>query len=245
MNEQIRPRGAYFRARHAPDLSTFAGTLMTRVAAAVDTRESLLSAFTTVAGEMRHHFPDEPALSPQEVDELVDEVIREHNELVPQASPQALALLDALDALQAAGIAATFAEGRDDAEALQAVGRLARTMSEQAEPSGVSEAPVGYCYSDAMDAAELILAGHLPITYGVFAQGGQEASTVGARIIDVLGAAGLEIQQHDADQQQLLVGPLLYEVPYHGHGLEHIAPPEEDRRGHSQPINHQLPQARG
>lgn len=97
-SSQGSPRGAYFEGKYPPDRTTFTGTLMTRVATAIDTRDALVEAFTAVAAEVATHFPDEQPIAADRVGPLVDAVIADHNDQVRHASPDAIRLLDALDA---------------------------------------------------------------------------------------------------------------------------------------------------
>lgn len=114
-------RGAYFDGHYPPDPATFAGTIMTRVATAIDTRDALVDAFTSVAEDMSTYFPAERALMPGQVAVLVDTVIADHNDRVRHASPDAIRLLDALDGFPANGLAISFGDGSDPDSALQAL----------------------------------------------------------------------------------------------------------------------------
>lgn len=220
MDSDHRTRGAYFDGQFPPDPRTFAGVLMTRVATAIDTRDALVEAFTPVAADMTTYFPDEKAMSRPEVEQLVDAVIADHNAQVRAASPEAIQLLDAIDGFPAQGMAVSFGAGTDAAEALQTVSATAaRDIAHGARIEG-------YVFATANDAADLILTGRLPLTYGIFAESGLDLATAAERCRGVLEQQRLPVQEHDADAQQLVVGPLRYQVPYHGHQLhERVTPP--------------------
>lgn len=212
-------RGAYFEGQYPPDPSTFTGVLMTRVATAIDTRTALVEAFTPVAADMPTYFPGEEPKSPEQVAELVDAVIADHNAQVTAASPEAIRLLDAIDGFPAHGMAVSFGAGADADGALQ-------TVSESAARDIAQGAQIkGYVFATANDAAELIQTGRLPLTYGIFAETGLDLTAAAERVRAVLDQQGLPVLEHDVDAQRVVVGPLRYEVPYHGHQLHERAEP--------------------
>ncbi|WP_018156308.1 DUF6891 domain-containing protein [Demetria terragena] len=215
-------RGAYFEAHYPPDPTTFAGTVMTRVAVALDTRDALVEAFTPVAADMSTYFPGESDLTPAHVAHLVDSVIADHNDVVRHPSPDAIRLLDALDGFPTAGLAISFGAGRDAAEAVQTV------MTTVGHSIELGADIKGYVFATANDAAELILEGQLRLTYGIFAESGIDLGEAAHRVREVLDRQGLPVLAHDDEAQQVLIGPLLYEVPYHGHRLHEYAEPEPD-----------------
>lgn len=212
-------RGAYFEGQYPPDPSTFSGVLMTRVATAIDTRTALVAAFTPVAADMRAYFPGEEPMAPEQVARLVDAVIDDHNTQVTAASPEAIRLLDAIDGFPARGMAVSFGAGTDAAGAL-------RTVTETAAGDLARGASIeGYVFATANDAAELVQTGRLPLTYGIFAETGLDLEEAGKRVRAVLDQEGLPVQEHDAERQRVVVGPLCYQVPYHGHQLHERAEP--------------------
>lgn len=211
-NDETAPR------RFPPARDTFAGTVALRVAAAIDTRDALVEGFADV--DVPEVFPGEPQPSPAEVADLVDAVIADHNEHVRRASPEAIQLLDAIDGLPARGLAVSFGEGGDDAAALEAVVRSAGVAIEHGATIE------GYCYSTSSDVAELVLAGQLPMTYGVFAETGISVAEVAERVHEVLGAQGLPVAEHDEDRQRVVIAPVDWAVPFHGYALHEVAEPD-------------------
>lgn len=213
-------RGAYFDGHYPPDPTTFAGTLMTRVATAVDTRAALVDAFAAVAADMHTYFPDEDPMLPGQVALLVDAVIADHNDQVRHASPDAIRLLDALDGFPARGLAVAFGAGTDAEAAMRTVLDTARRSIEHGAQIE------GYVFATANDAADLILTRQVRLTYGIFAETGLDLSDAADRVRAVLDQQGLPVPEHDAEAQQVVVGPILYEVPYHGHQLHEMVEPE-------------------
>lgn len=217
-NDQTAPR------RFPPARDTFAGTIALRVAAAIDTRDALVEGFGDV--DVPDVFPGETQPTPAEVADLVDAVIADHNEHVRRATPEAIQLLDAIDGLPTRGLAVSFGEGGDDAAALDAVVRSAGVAI------GHGATVEGYCYSTSSDVAELVAEGRLPMTYGVFAETGISVAEVAERVREVLGAQGLPVAEDDEERQRVVIAPVRWAVPFHGHALHEVAPPEDvEQRG--------------
>lgn len=74
----------------------------------------------------------------------------------------------------------------------------------------------------------MVLHGRLPLTYGLFAETDLTLDEAADRVRAVLDQQGLPVLVHDGQAQQVLVGPILYEVPYHGHRLHEMAEPEPE-----------------
>lgn len=206
-------RGRYFNGSFPPDQVTFAGAVMLKVATSVDDRDALVDGFTEIGQQMSEYFP-EPDMAPAEVTHLVDLVIRDHNEQVTSASPQTLALFDAFDAMAISGIVYSFAEGGDTTEALLEIGDSAQLLAQQ----GVEVR--GYCYAHAQDTDELIMAGYLALGFGVFADTSTGAETIGDEVVTTLRSFGLEVVWDGSPERRIVVGPMVYELPYHGAPLD-------------------------
>ncbi|MDE9366136.1 hypothetical protein PZ938_11015 [Luteipulveratus sp. YIM 133132] len=215
----VKPsRGRYFGGTFPPDTVTFAGAIALKVATGVDTREALVAGFSEIGAEMSSYFP-EPAMDGADVERLVDLVIRDHNAQVTSASRDAIALLDAFHAMSIRGIVYSFAEAGDTQTALEDIGDSARELVEH----GVGVR--GYCFAHAVDTDELIMNGQLALGYGIFAESGSMPEEIGRDIAQVLREHGLTVRPHLSAEQRLIVGPMVYELPYEG--MDIPAPDEE------------------
>ncbi|WP_169787713.1 DUF6891 domain-containing protein [Luteipulveratus mongoliensis] len=211
-------RGRYFNGAFPPDTVTFAGAIALKVATGVDQRDALVEGFTEIGAEMSSFFP-EPNMRPDEVAHLVDLVIRDHNAQVTTASREAIALLEAFDAMTIAGIVYSFAEGGDTQDVLEDIGISARTLVDH----GV--AVRGYCFAHAGDADELIMNGQLALGYGIFAEAGSTPEEIGKEVAALLREQGLPVRPHLSAEQRIIVGPMIYEIPFTGMDLEDIPEP--------------------
>lgn len=215
MQEHPTRQARYHRAAHPPGLDSFAGQLMLRVAIGVENRADLLTAFAAVGAQMPTYFPDEPTLGAAEVEQLVDDVIAEHNELVDSPSPHALALLESLETLGQHGVVVSFATATTLEEAYGDLPAAAERLT------GLGGTPRGFCVALASDTADMVLSARLRLRYGVFAETGMTPSDAGVAVTGTLTGCGLDVVSHDRTAQQVLVEPLVHEVPFTG-----FAPPE-------------------
>lgn len=198
------------------DTSSFEGALRVRIATAVDTREAVVAAFSAVAEQMPTWFPGEEPMAAPEVAALVDRVISEHNEGLERANEEAIRLLDVLDELPTVGVISSFADGADEAGALQAVMARAAAFIE------LGATARAYCWSTADEAALLVCEGYLPMHYGVFAESGATTAEVLSSIRTALRRQELPEAEHDPERQVLTIGPISYRVPFHGFALHEL-----------------------
>ena len=205
-------RGSYFNGAFPPDTVTFAGAIALKVATGVDTRNALVDGFVEIGSDMGAYFP-EPDMSAAEVEHLVDLIIRDHNAQVTSASSHAIALLDAFHAMTVQGIVYSFAEAGDTQTALEDISDSARELVEH----GV--AVRGYCFAHAVDTDEMIMNGQLALGYGIFAEAGSTPDEIGRDISAVLREYGLPVRPHLSSGQRIVVGPIVYELPYEGMDL--------------------------
>jgi len=193
--------------RLPPDEHTFAGYLTLRVARGDSDVDDLREWVTDVveANDFGDSFPDDPEPTLAEALAVLDEVVAEHDRLVPEPSADAVALVGVLEDLGRAGIATSFGEGWDAAEGAETGYAAARALGPGSR---------GYLYCTTQDLDGLVEAGLLYVGYSGLSAGDlDESAVIGRAAYDALTGAGLSVEWDGDPRGRLLVGPLVWARP--------------------------------
>ncbi|WP_134768266.1 hypothetical protein [Nocardioides sp. 1609] len=194
-----------------PDETTFAGDLMLKVAGGLQDRADLVDGLEDliVNDDFGAVFPDDGEPSLDEAEELLDQVIAEHDAVVPAPSAGILAFDAAVDQLEAGGIAYSLGVGFDAGEAAQdGYERALRMAGESAVPAR------GYAYSHTQDVDRAVLTGRLTVGFsGMSGALDDEAAGVARAVAAAFADAGLVVDW-DGDPGHRIVVAVRWERPF-------------------------------
>lgn len=213
---------AVLTCRYPATDETFAGSIMLRIASGAADLDEITEDFTAIAEEFAEYFPDETPVAPEDVPALVDAIAEEHQRVVTAMSPDADALLLAMDDLLDAGIVVSFGQGYDADDAIAWAEDAADVLQEEGLETH------GYAYSHAQDLSIMIMHQALALGFGTFTEDGAGAEDVARTTVEILSARGLKASWSGDITERIIIEPILFEAP-----LEEDDEDEEHEHSHA------------
>lgn len=204
------PAHPAFSTRFPPSEASFAGALMLDVAIGLDDERMLREKVSDLVrtGEFPLVHPDEPELTVEEAQARLDEVIRVHDEAVPEVSVDVATFTSTiLTLLDEAGIVTSLSgfdaqESADDAYAgaveLQREGRTVR----------------GYLYVHQQDLERVVFTGRLMVGFGAMSGDDADAAEVARTAQSIYRAAGLTVEWDGTPGTRLSLSPFQWSMPF-------------------------------
>lgn len=196
-----------FSSAFPPDEGSFAGAIALRLASGSASAADVADEFSQLAEDFEEYFPNEEPVKPSAVPEIVDAVVAEYARCVTRTSPDAEALIAAMDRLADERILYLYGEGFDDAESVEVAASMAHAIVERGGQVA------GYLYSDTQDLDHMILDNALSIGFGTFSEDGAGAEELARVAVRILAEAGLNATWDGGLDERIVVSPIEFEVP--------------------------------
>lgn len=212
---------AVFAGKYPPSERTFRGALSMRLASGGADVDDLVEDFTALAVAFDDYFPDDAPVDPADVPGIVDEVVAEYQRVVTTMSPDALALMTALESTFRAGILFSYGDADEPADAMEYL----------ADACGAVEAEGGclrgYLYALVGDLDELVLHQRLQLQFGTFDADSSAVGELAEEAVRLLREAGLAASWSGNQDDPIVVEPMLVDAP-----LVLADDDEDDHGGH-------------
>ncbi|KAB1644931.1 DUF6891 domain-containing protein [Gulosibacter chungangensis] len=202
-----QPLPALSRARFTPDVyGDFGETIMARLVLG-HTRNDLAEILDDIvrAGDLQRVLPGIPNPTRQDLDNWLDDIIREYQQLVPSRSADAAKVAQAQFRLEELSIGVVFGEPAWDS------GEGARRGYERAK---LLSDGFGYSYTHAQDICRLAVGDSFYVGFwGMDGKDENAALEVGNYVVEEYRRAGLTVAWNGTIDDRIVVTELCWEVP--------------------------------
>lgn len=199
-----------FASKYPPEEEgSFAGSLMLDVAIGIDDVDDLHDRLDDLLGEddFALSFPDEPQPTMSQATALLEEIIAEHNRVVPQISADLAAYLDAVARLAGQGVVLSL-HGYDAEEGAHLGHEAAQACIEAGEPAR------GYLYSHRQDLQRVVLDGELWVGFGHVSGEAEDIAAIDRVVASAFSAAGLPVEWDGHQGARIRIAPFRWEEPF-------------------------------
>lgn len=200
-------RPVVFTSQFPPSERTFRGAVMMRLASGGADADELVEDFTELAGDFAEHFPDDAPIDPSEVPAVVDEVIAEYQRVVTTMSPDAVGLMESLDALLDAGILYSYGDAYEPSDAMA---YLEEAFEAVVEAGGRLQ---GFLYSLVGDLDELVLDQRLEVAFGTFDATSSGIPALALEAVRVFTEHGLKASWSGDVDEPIVIEPIVVDAP--------------------------------
>ena len=198
---------AVFASKYPPSERTFRGAISMRLASGGADVDDLVADFTALALDFDEYFPDDAPVEPSQVPAIVEEVVEEYQRVVTTMSPDALALMDALDATFRAGILFSYGDADEPADAMEYLEDACGAV--EAEGGRLR----GYLFALVGDLDELVLDQRLELQFGTFDADSAAVEELAEESVRLLTQAGLKAGWSGRLEDPIVIEPMVVDAP--------------------------------